>query len=411
MPKSRRSDEASVVCLRGITRDMNGTEHTEEKRRSGLAISRSEGPSSVAPRRVGFLRRLISSIGHLTAKIGLSDRRKDERVSARELIVSYSSASGEERRQSKLKDLSPTGAYLLTGQRWFVGTRLLLTLQSRNRKYRSTPHQVQLAAKVVRLGKDGVGVSFIDENFGAEQWLNCVSKVTSLASGGGAVRLFQMAKALVFLLRISHAAEEGFLRLLGEEFAEERIDNALEIVLRADDLLASRTFTQSSAVAPELFLHVLEKGSNSNEEPLQECWAALLVAFSLDGSNDQENLRFAALLSKLELVHVLIVAAAGQKAAQTETGSALATSVGLHCKIDEIKRVTRTRNLAVIECALNRLYEFGLLELTAKPFGCTSLESANLALTQLGLAFYRACWGKKEAAPEEFVSGTREEAC
>lgn len=359
-----------------------------ENREKVATGSPNEGLSIVAPSHTSFLKKAVLFIGHVAAKIGLSERRTDVRVSVRKLDVNY--VSGAQEKRANIKDISPTGAYLLTDHRWIVGTTLLLTMQSRSRKHRNSPTKVRLQAKVVRIGKDGVGVSFVHEHADTAQWLTFVSKATSLISEEGAVRVFRMAKGLAFLLRISPFAEDPIIRLFCESLSEERIEGALDIVLSADELLASRNATPKNTMLPRLLLRILADGSKSNEESIQQCWTGLLATSSLEGSNDDENLGFVALLSKLEAVHVRILAAAGERAVHAGFQSAMITSQELHCRMEEIKRITETRNVAVIECALNRLYEFGLLELTIKPFGCASLDHANLMPTKLGLAFYQA---------------------
>lgn len=353
-----------------------------------------KGLSIVAPSNTGLLKRVKFCIGRFAVAIGLSERRKDGRVSARELNANC--ASGAEEKRVNMKDISPTGAYLLTKHQWLVGTRLLLTLQTRVRKNRDSAPQVRLQAEVVRLGTDGVGVSFVHEHVDTAQWLTLMSKATSLAPKDGAVRVFRIAKTLAFLLRFSPFAEDRILKQLREELSDERIERTLEVVLRAEELVISRRPGPKSQITPSLALRILADGSISNEEPMLQCWAGLLAATLLEGSNDEEKLSFAALLSKLEPVHVLILASAGQKALQAGLQSETTASPIVHCAIDEIKRISRSRNVAAIESTLNRLYEFGLLELTSKPFGCASLDHANLTLTKLGVAFYQACFGRQE---------------
>lgn len=349
----------------------------------------------------------ISIVGHIAARIGLSERRKDTRVCARELNASYAAGAREER--AKVKNISATGAYLLTDHRWLVGTRLLLTLQRRSLRHRASVSQMRLRAKVVRLGKDGVGVSFVDEQDDTPQWLSLVPKATSLAPEDGAVRVFCIAKVLAFLLRISPSAEESIVDLLRNILNDERIERALEIVLSAEEMLAFSDFALKGTVPPGLLLRILVDGSKSNDESMRESWAGLLATCSLEGSNDSENASLAALLSKLEPVHLHILVAAGQRTVHAGLQSESVTFQELHCTMQEIKRITQTRNVTVIECALNRLYEFRLLELTIKPFGCASLDHANLTPTKLGFSLYRACSGPQRP-PEVLDAGAVEVA-
>lgn len=371
-------------------------EHISRGGHEGTDGLQSEGLSLVAQGRRRPFKKAILFVRHFAAKIGLSERRKETRVSARELNVNY--ALGVEEKQVKIKDISLTGAYLVTSHRWLVGTSLQLTLQTKSRGRRESPSQARLQAKVVRLDKNGVGVTFVPEHIDTKQWLIFVSKATSLVSEEGAVRVFQMAKSLAFLARISPSSEDQALELLRGELSGERIEKVLEVAIKADDLLASRNSVQKSTALPSLVLGILREGSKTSEEAMQQCWAGLLAAASLEGSNDNEILRFVGLLSKLEPVHVRILAVSGQRAIQAGFLSQTTTPQVLHCRVDEIKRTTQIRNVAVLECALNRLYEFGLLELTVKPFGCALLDNANLTPTALGLGFYQACSGQQKVS-------------
>jgi hypothetical protein len=62
-----------------------------------------------------------------------------------------------------VKDISTTGAFLNTGERWYPGTILTVTLQeeSKDLETADSASSVSLPCKVVRHGLDGVGVSFM----------------------------------------------------------------------------------------------------------------------------------------------------------------------------------------------------------------------------------------------------------
>ncbi|HEV2135933.1 MAG TPA: PilZ domain-containing protein [Terracidiphilus sp.] len=375
---------------------MKSPELIMENGQAGTAILRNEGLSVVSRSKVNPLKRTTSFIRHVAAKVGISERRNDVRACAPDLNVAY--ASGAEEKRAKVRDISPTGAYLVTSHRWLVGTRLSLTLQNGARRHSSFSPQVRLQAKVVRLGEDGVGVSFVHEYADSAQWLTAVSKAASLFPENGAVRLFRLAKALAFLLRFAPSAEERIAKLFKEELSEERTERALELILTAERLVFEGVTGRKSEVAPSLVLRIMTDGSKSHEEPMHQCWAGLLATSTSETSNDDATMSFAALLSKLEPVHVLILASAAQRAVQAGFQPGRTSFQNLHCTMDEVKRITRANNVAVIECALNRLYEFGLLELTIKPFGCASLDTANLTPTELGIEFYQACIGQEMPA-------------
>ena len=145
----------------------------------------------------------------------------------------------------------------------------------------------------------------------------------------------------------------------------------------------------------------------TNGERIQQCWAGLLAASLIEGSDDQENLGFVALLSKLERLHVRILASAGQRAIQAEWRPETSSRQGLHCTVEEAKILAGTTDVARIACALDRLYELGLLELTVKPFGFAALDQANLTLTKRGLMFFARCAGRT-GLPEAIARNSAE---
>jgi len=60
-----------------------------------------------------------------------------------------------------LKDISMTGAYLCTAERWYWGTILTLTLVQEGLNAGEKPVSISLPCRVVRHGPDGIGVQFI----------------------------------------------------------------------------------------------------------------------------------------------------------------------------------------------------------------------------------------------------------
>jgi hypothetical protein len=60
-----------------------------------------------------------------------------------------------------LQDVSSTGFYLLTSQRWYPGTVITMTLQRTEKSDDGSRSSVAVQAKVIRLGKDGVALRFV----------------------------------------------------------------------------------------------------------------------------------------------------------------------------------------------------------------------------------------------------------
>jgi hypothetical protein len=96
----------------------------------------------------------------LFARALFQERRRTERQRAPQLAAYY--WNGSQPAPHSVSDISSSGIYLLTEDRWHYGTLLMLTLQ---RSLKDTVVQadqsIRLQSKVVRWGTDGVGFAFI----------------------------------------------------------------------------------------------------------------------------------------------------------------------------------------------------------------------------------------------------------
>jgi hypothetical protein len=60
-----------------------------------------------------------------------------------------------------IRDISANGLYMVTDERWYLGTRVRITLTKTDEKNERAPRSITVEAEVVRWGNDGVGLSFI----------------------------------------------------------------------------------------------------------------------------------------------------------------------------------------------------------------------------------------------------------
>ncbi|MGA3010164.1 MAG: hypothetical protein ABSD72_07860 [Terracidiphilus sp.] len=63
-----------------------------------------------------------------------------------------------------IKDISSTGLYVVTEERWYPGTLILMTLQETDGGMENTGHSISVHSRAVRWGNDGVGLQFIPHN-------------------------------------------------------------------------------------------------------------------------------------------------------------------------------------------------------------------------------------------------------
>jgi Flp pilus assembly protein TadG len=94
-------------------------------------------------------------------KLTSSDHRKAPRTESPLLVAYY--WDGSVPMSHEIRNISATGFYLLTRERWHPGTVVTMTLQrtAGAKENSDTEHYISVLSKVVRLGQDGVGFAFV----------------------------------------------------------------------------------------------------------------------------------------------------------------------------------------------------------------------------------------------------------
>jgi uncharacterized membrane protein (UPF0127 family) len=87
------------------------------------------------------------------------DPRKAPRVQATGLAAYY--WNGEAPVAHGIRDISSTGLYVVTEERWYPGTLVLMTLQRGDLGEEMAERSIAVQSRAVRWGSDGVGLQFI----------------------------------------------------------------------------------------------------------------------------------------------------------------------------------------------------------------------------------------------------------
>jgi hypothetical protein len=92
-----------------------------------------------------------------------TDRRRGERLPSPGLVAYY--WTGGAPMAYQLGNVSHSGLYLLTEERWLPGTRIVMTLQKSSGDEVGTQEIIRVESKVVRWGEDGIGCEFVQSGF------------------------------------------------------------------------------------------------------------------------------------------------------------------------------------------------------------------------------------------------------
>jgi len=88
-----------------------------------------------------------------------SDRRRAQRRPLPGLVAYYWTGSAPKAYQ--IADISSSGFYVLTEERWFPGTMVLITLQRTDSSGKNVDDCLAVQSRVVRWGSDGLGLAFV----------------------------------------------------------------------------------------------------------------------------------------------------------------------------------------------------------------------------------------------------------
>ncbi len=145
----------------------------------------------------------------------LFDRRRGERHLTSNLAVYY--WDGALPKAHSISDVSYTGAYLRTAERWYLGTVLMVTFQWPEAA--DVTAWITLPCEVVRHGPDGVGLKFMLSNKGEFRAVQRMVRETANAplenpkngASGQALVEFALMVPLVFLLVVNALNFGGFI--------------------------------------------------------------------------------------------------------------------------------------------------------------------------------------------------------
>ncbi len=328
-----------------------------------------------------------------------SDRRRSERRTSPELAAYL--WIGTLPKQAGIRDISSTGVYILTRERWAPGDLVSMTLQRRGPLEGNFERRVAVQAKAVRWGDDGIGMSFVlPSGMDLRLWESPLKSSAEQTEPEDILREFRMAGALAFLQRISPDAAEDVGRLLREGLSNFRIASAMAIVLTAEKMISFASNPERMRAPASIVSRIVEEGSWADAEATQHLWAGLLATSCTLNGRDESNLTFVNMLCKLTSSHVRILSAACTKGTKFMAGMERISSRPITLTAQDMTHITGSRDLIRIHRDLEYLSDLGLLTTSVRSHSFSPLETTDIAPTSLGLQLFARCSGHRGEAQE-----------
>ena len=331
----------------------------------------------------------------LSSWLHTSDRQTHKRAERRSApgLAAYH-RSGPNLMLDKIKDISSTGMYLLTQERWLPGEVVSLTLQKEGPPERNSARRAAVQARAVRWGSDGIGMSFIlpeDANF--DLWGSPLNSMADQPEPEDILREFRIAEALAFLNRLCPPAADELSVLFRKGLGNCRVESAVEIALKAEKSVMFRSDADSLRVPSSIVTRVFDYGSWSDDDRVRQFWAGLLIASCTDKGGNESYLNLVEPLSQLTTVHVRILAAACERARLFLSDNGSISAEPQNCHMDEVVKIAGSRDISKVDRDLGHLYLVGLLEKRTRGAALLPIDEANITPTSFGLELYARCNG------------------
>jgi hypothetical protein len=295
---------------------------------------------------------------------------------------------------ASIRNISSTGLYLLTEERWPLGELISLTLQRQGSPENCSEFQIPVQARVSQHGEDGIGLSFVlPTGLDAKLWGVLVRNAVILTDPKSVLLTFRTLRTILFLNRLCQAAADESILLLGGALDEARTECALDIALRAEKLLASQPDAGRMRALPQLVASILKNGSWANDDVTRQLWAGLLAASCSVEGTDESGSVFVDLLIHLTPAQSRIFVAACSKAMEFISGHEGLPLTRIILTPEEMFRITGVNDISRIAIDIAYLFHAELIE---KNFDFTSYlptESFDLTPARLGLNLYKHCKG------------------
>jgi hypothetical protein len=333
-----------------------------------------------------------------TAERRLSERRPVEQFAAYRW-------SGSELKQEAVRNISSTGLYIVTEERWQPGTMVFLTLQREGPLEMSPERRIDVHAKVTRCGDDGMGLAFVlQDDPDSRQWESLREGLIEQAKPQDMLSLVRMAGAVSFLSRICPRGSEEIGQLLRGRLSNHKLANAIAIALQAENLLTFEPLAEQLHAEPDLTVRILEDGSCTEEDWLKDFWGGLLATSCTRDEKDESSAAFVELFSQLTTYPVRLLTVVCTRATKVRGESGEVCAKPLACKKEELKVTTGSRGVQ-IDRDLERLRELGLIEKSGSNSSAL-LNSDEIQITPsaLALQLFARCNGYRGLLQDAYTA-------
>ena len=298
-----------------------------------------------------------------------------------------------------VKDISTGGVYLTTEKRLPTNELITLTLREEGHADNTAEHQFSIHARVVRQGKDGIGLSFVlPPGLDTNLWDVLVRNITSLDRSEEISTMFRTLRVILFLCRVCQSGAEEPIHLLGGGLASDRVETLVKIALDAEKQLAGQADFEGRRADPKVVTTILREGSWAPDEHMIALWSGLLASSCMVDEPKEADEAFVNLLTQIAPGSLKTLTYACEQAMHRAAGGANASPSSVVATPEELTELTGLSDVTRISAVVTHLFDLGLLEKVPYFRSSGYLDGLDITPTRLGLEFYQRCRGVRAAA-------------
>ncbi|HWT66020.1 MAG TPA: PilZ domain-containing protein [Terracidiphilus sp.] len=338
----------------------------------------------------GKVMALVSRVLHwLNPNAVSEEQRASIRRPAKELVA-YTGPEGEEKK-IEVGDISSSGVYLRTDERWELGKKVALSLQRNGPVSEIPDRHVEVEADTVRHDKHGMGMAFIlPEKTHLDLWDAAASGQTAETGPDYIVHEMRLAQALGVIRRICPELLETATHLFRKDFSSVRVRDSVRILLIVEKMLPSTPENDKRKAPAELVARILEMGSWASEEWTQGLWAGLLATSCTPTGDDLSNSQLVDILCQLAHVHLRILEFVCSRHADVSGGASGSPTVTMR----EVTKLIDLTNLTKTLRSVSEMADMGLVTPIKRSPSDPQDENAKTTVTPLGLRMFARCHGR-----------------
>jgi hypothetical protein len=293
---------------------------------------------------------------------------------------------------STIKNISSTGLYLLTKERWPVDELIPLTIELAGLPENRAEDRIRVQARVVRHDEDGIGLSFVlPAGLDRDLWEVLVDNAIILTDPKALLYTIKLLRTSLFLCRLCHEQAHEALEWFGGELDQPRAEIATEIALGAEKLLASEPGADKMRAHPQIVANILQYGSWAQDDLTRQLWIGLLATSCHVDAIDESSHAFVDLLVNVTPTQGLILVTACKKAMERRPETGDLPSARVIYTPEEMIRLTGIYDPTRIAVEIAYLFNAGLIEKVFDFTSYVSTESLDITPSRLGLELYERC--------------------